>query len=65
MKSEAPGKIKVNSKQLKVILEAHSGGATFSPGCSQEHPDLKKKIIYNNFKKFICLPLKKIMNTLK
>ena len=25
-----------------------SGDATFRPGCSQEHPDLKKKIIYNN-----------------
>ena len=37
-----------------------SGDATQSPGCSQEHPDLKKKIIYNNLNFFICLPLKKI-----
>ena len=27
---------------------AVSRTATFSPGRSQEHPDLKKKIIYNN-----------------
>ena len=37
-----------------------SGDATQSSGCSQEHPDLKKKIIYNNLNFFICLPLKKI-----
>ena len=28
-----------------------------------DHPDLKKKIIYNNLKIFICLPFKKILGT--
>ena len=39
---------------------ALSGGPTLWPGWSQDHPDLEKKIIYNNLKFYIYLPLKKI-----
>ena len=40
-----------------------SGDATQSPGCSQEHLDLKKKIIYNNLKFFYLFTLKKKKGT--
>ena len=50
-----------------------SSGTTFSPGCSQEHPDLKKIIIIIIIiviyiiikKKLFFYLLKKIKNTLK
>ena len=38
-----------------------SGGATLCSGCSQEHPELEKKLyIYILIKKIICLSLKKL-----
>ena len=43
------------------LLEC-SGDATQSPGCSQEHPDMKKKkkkIIYNNLNFIYLFTLKK------
>ena len=42
-----------------MIVYIVRGSATLRPGWSQDHPDLKKKIIYNNLKKFSCLPFKK------
>ena len=46
---------------------SHSGDATLESGCSQEHPDLKKKmILYIIIKIFLFVyPLKKMRNTLK
>ena len=45
---------------LLEIIFVNSGDATLGLGCSQEHPDLKKKnYIYKNLNFIICLPIKK------
>ena len=46
---------------LLEIIFVNSGDAMLGSGCSQEHPDLKKKIIYIyiNLNFIICLPIKK------
>ena len=56
-KKEAP-EVSVGSKMMQHILD-FNGGATLWPGWSQDHLDLEKKIIYNNLKFYIYLPLKK------
>ena len=42
-----------------MIVYIVRGSATLRPVWSWDHHDLKKKIIYNNLKKFSCLPFKK------
>ena len=46
---------------LLEIIFVNSGDAMLGSGCSQEHPDLKKKIIYIyiNLNFIICLTIKK------
>ena len=46
---------------MDMDMQVGRGSATLRTGWSQNH--LKKKIIYNNLKNFICLPFKKILGT--
>ena len=49
----------LDSLCFKFTWEGSNGGTTFRPGWSEDHLDLEKKIIYNNLKFFIYLPLKR------
>ena len=62
-------KIKKNKKETKLERIFQNQNQSLGVALPQgqdgpwDHPDLKKKIIYNNLKIFICLPFKKFLGT--